>query len=159
MDYSQLLFLYFCLFNTQLTVYKCSLLNFFADDWIWTADLWYWKLPLYQLSHNHCPRHCKILKTTPELYTWISPEYNSGVVFKIQEFLYNWQQNIIKSTEMTLNVNKQKLSSLSLTRTNYFHHCYSQWVSRYLLQQQINQFVKHFPRSQRLQLQNSKLER
>ena len=27
----------------------------FADDWIQTADLWYWKQPLYQLSHNHCP--------------------------------------------------------------------------------------------------------
>ena len=25
----------------------------FADDWIRTADLWYWKQPLYQLSHNH----------------------------------------------------------------------------------------------------------
>ena len=27
----------------------------FADDWIRTTDLWYWKRPLYQLSHNHCP--------------------------------------------------------------------------------------------------------
>ena len=27
----------------------------FADDWIRTADLWNWKQPLYQLSHNHCP--------------------------------------------------------------------------------------------------------
>ena len=26
----------------------------FADDWIWTADLWYQKRPVYQLSHNHC---------------------------------------------------------------------------------------------------------
>ena len=25
----------------------------FANDWIQTADLWYWKQPLYQLSHNH----------------------------------------------------------------------------------------------------------
>ena len=28
---------------------------FFADDWIWTADLLKRKRPLYQLSHNHCP--------------------------------------------------------------------------------------------------------
>ena len=28
----------------------------FADDWIQTADLWNWKQPLYQLSHNHCPK-------------------------------------------------------------------------------------------------------
>ena len=27
----------------------------FADDWIRTADLWHWKRPLYQLSHNHFP--------------------------------------------------------------------------------------------------------
>ena len=47
------LFLYFRLFNTQLTVNKCSI-NF-ADDWIQTADLWYRKRLLYQLSHNSCP--------------------------------------------------------------------------------------------------------
>ena len=29
----------------------------FADDWIRTADLWYRKQLLYQLSHNHCPFH------------------------------------------------------------------------------------------------------
>ena len=28
----------------------------FADDWNQTTDLLYWKLPLYQLSHNHCPK-------------------------------------------------------------------------------------------------------
>ena len=28
----------------------------FADDGIRTADLWNWKRPLYQLSHNHCPK-------------------------------------------------------------------------------------------------------
>ena len=27
----------------------------FADDWIRTADLWYRKQLLFQLSHNHCP--------------------------------------------------------------------------------------------------------
>ena len=27
----------------------------FVDDWIRTADLWYQKQPLHQLSHNHCP--------------------------------------------------------------------------------------------------------
>ena len=26
----------------------------FANDCIRTADLWYQKQPLYQLSHNHC---------------------------------------------------------------------------------------------------------
>ena len=28
----------------------------FANDWIRTSDLWFWKQPLYQLSHNHCPK-------------------------------------------------------------------------------------------------------
>ena len=28
----------------------------FSDDWIRTSDLWNWKWPLYQLSHNHCPK-------------------------------------------------------------------------------------------------------
>ena len=28
---------------------------YFANDWIQTADLWYQKRPLYQLSHNHFP--------------------------------------------------------------------------------------------------------
>ena len=47
-----LIFLYFRLFNT-VDSNKCSI-NF-ADDWIRTADLCFQKLPLYQLSHNHCP--------------------------------------------------------------------------------------------------------
>ena len=29
--------------------------SFQHDDWIRTADLWYRKRPLCQLSHNHCP--------------------------------------------------------------------------------------------------------
>ena len=30
-------------------------MQIFADDLIWTVDLWNWKEPLDQLSHNHCP--------------------------------------------------------------------------------------------------------
>ena len=51
-----LFFFIFRLFNTHLIVNKCSIeINNFSDDRIRTADLWYWKLPLYQLSHNCCP--------------------------------------------------------------------------------------------------------
>ena len=46
-------FFFIFIFSIQLTVNKCSI-NF-ADDWIRTADLWYRKRPLYQLSHNHFP--------------------------------------------------------------------------------------------------------
>ena len=28
----------------------------FCNDWIRTTDLWYTKRPLYQRSHNHCPK-------------------------------------------------------------------------------------------------------
>ena len=46
-------FLYFRLFYKQLTVNICSLKV--ADYWIWTRVLWYWKQPLCQQRHNHCP--------------------------------------------------------------------------------------------------------
>ena len=47
MGHSMPLFLYFRLFNTQLTVNKCSIyIKKIDDDWIRTADLWYWKQPL-----------------------------------------------------------------------------------------------------------------
>ena len=42
------LFLYFRLFNSEHVHY-----NFFADDRIRTADLWYRKKLLCQLNHNH----------------------------------------------------------------------------------------------------------
>ena len=43
----------FCLFNTVDS--KQMFNKDFADDWIRSADLWYWKQPFYQLSHNHFP--------------------------------------------------------------------------------------------------------
>ena len=48
------LFFFIFVFSIQLTV-KCSI-YFFANDGIRTADLWNRKQPLYQLSHNHCPK-------------------------------------------------------------------------------------------------------
>ena len=47
----------FSLFSSfQYTVDSKQIYVIFADDWIRTADLWYHKWPLYQLTHNHCPR-------------------------------------------------------------------------------------------------------
>ena len=47
------LFLYFRLFNS---VDRKQLFNIkLADGWIRTVDLWFWKRPLYQMSHTHCP--------------------------------------------------------------------------------------------------------
>ena len=54
MGHSRPLFLYFRLFYKQLTVNKGSIKV--ADDWIRTRVLWYWKRPLCQLRHNHCPK-------------------------------------------------------------------------------------------------------
>ena len=48
MCHSRPIFLKFCLFNT---FNRKQMFNInFADDWIRTADLWYWKQLLYQLS-------------------------------------------------------------------------------------------------------------
>ena len=46
------LFFFIFAFSIWLTVNKCSI-NL-TNDWIRTADLWYWKQPLCQLSQNHC---------------------------------------------------------------------------------------------------------
>ena len=46
----------------------------FAVDWIQTADLWCWKQPLCQLSHNHCPSSRQVVRSTeifpPHLSGW-----------------------------------------------------------------------------------------
>ena len=47
-------FVFFIDFRVFKTRKQMSNINF-ADDWIRTADLWYQKQSLYQLSHNHCP--------------------------------------------------------------------------------------------------------
>ena len=53
MGQSRNLFLYFRLFNS-VDNKEMYIVNF-ADDWIRTAEVWYWKRLLYQLCHNHCP--------------------------------------------------------------------------------------------------------
>ena len=54
MGYSRPLFI----FSFSISFDNKQILNVnFADDWIWTADLWFQKRPLYQLCHNqglHC---------------------------------------------------------------------------------------------------------
>ena len=37
----------------------------FANDWIQTADVWYWKRPLNQLCHNHSSTIFAVIKFTP----------------------------------------------------------------------------------------------
>ena len=42
-----------------------------AKDWIRTADLCYWKQPLYQLSHhNHCPTEIKFQKPFDSIHSF-----------------------------------------------------------------------------------------
>ena len=46
----------FSLFRLFNTVDRKQMFNInIANDWIQTADLWYQKELLYELSHNHCP--------------------------------------------------------------------------------------------------------
>ena len=47
------LFLFIFIFSIQLIINKQMFNITFADDWSRTADLWYQKRLLYQLSHNH----------------------------------------------------------------------------------------------------------
>ena len=54
MGHSRALSLYYRLFNTFGNILQMFILNF-ANELIQTVDLWYWKQPLYQLCHNHCP--------------------------------------------------------------------------------------------------------
>ena len=49
--------------------YSFEYINF-ADDWIWTTDLWCRKRPLYQLSHNHCPHGTFAVKNLFWLSLW-----------------------------------------------------------------------------------------
>ena len=52
-SFSRPLFLYFRRYNTVDS--KQTFNINISDDWIQIADLRYWKWPLFQLSHNHCP--------------------------------------------------------------------------------------------------------
>ena len=47
------LIFFICVFSIQF--FAKLIVNNIANDWIRTMDLWYWKRPLYQLRHNHCP--------------------------------------------------------------------------------------------------------
>ena len=50
--------------------YSKQMLNInFTDDWIRTV-LWCWKQPLYQLSHNHCPKKDFCFLGTLNLSFW-----------------------------------------------------------------------------------------
>ena len=47
----------------------------FVNDWIRTADLWYWRRPLYQLRHNHKHFPCRkfVCLWTTGFCRWASP--------------------------------------------------------------------------------------
>ena len=89
------LFFIIFVFSIQLTVNKYSI-NF-ANGWIRTADLWYRKQLLYQLSHNHCPTilyllHISIKCVLPkvELSEKIFPSKLGTKTAKL--FRHNWTQ-------------------------------------------------------------------
>ena len=83
MGQPQSIFSFFAFLITVVS--KCSIL-FFADDWIWIADLWNWKWPLYQLRHNHCPRNKKNFSARIHLmwleYTTRNIRFNINIAAK-----------------------------------------------------------------------------
>ena len=128
MGHSWSLFLYFRLFYKQLTANKCSIKV--ADDWIRTWVLWYWKQPLCQLRHNHCPvvTIVKIVFWTDENKWKRSQELSIKKLFsncKLQQNKYQYNLIIrylanrmdsifIISTYDSIAVNKRHLSNFSL---------------------------------------------
>ena len=42
-------------FSMLFTLGSTQIFKIFAYDWFQTVNLWCWKQPLCQLSHNHCP--------------------------------------------------------------------------------------------------------
>ena len=64
--------LFFFIFVFSIQFWTKLIVNNIADGCIQTADLWYWKRPLYQLSlsHNHCPPAPTVTldKTSPPLW-------------------------------------------------------------------------------------------
>ena len=81
------LLLYFRIFNTVDS--NQSSLYFFADDWIRTADLWYWKRPLYQLCHDHCPMLCNCLISLFRVHSKVGKEYQCFVKSRAKKDLHN----------------------------------------------------------------------
>ena len=93
MGLSRTLFLYFCIF--YCTIGR----NFFADVWIRTADLWCWKRPLYQLSHNH--------KLLLKVNNWSSVLCTrSSSKQSVQNFCFVLPEEIRKNKRMAVRVPK-----------------------------------------------------
>ena len=83
------LFFFIFICSIQLTVNIQY--NYFADDWIQTADLWNLKQPLYQLSHHHCPTkihliHSKFIQQLMKSRHWYISL--TLILYQIQSILY-----------------------------------------------------------------------
>ena len=112
--------------------------NFFADDWIWTADLWYWKRPLYQLSHNHFPTFVfyhlsKVCRDYHLMLKWIVAakmfqhliwfsllfhNNNHSFNLKTNNFRYQWIYFPVFFQLLILKSRNWMTSNLSSTQTN-----------------------------------------
>ena len=78
-----LFFFTFVFSKTRLTINK------FADDWNRTGDLWCWKRPLYQLSHNYCPRVELLKKSFCSIRSTLTDEKNLRLFFQKYKKLNN----------------------------------------------------------------------
>ena len=107
-----LFFFIFCLFNTQLTVNKCSI-NF-SDDWIRTADLWNQKRPLYQLSHNHCPQ--QLLFGGAAIAQRISPKHTIYDFW----FFFKFVPTIFACIEKRTEINKKRMGLAHTLKSSSF---------------------------------------
>ena len=63
--------------------------NFFADYWIQTADLWYRKRTLYQLSHTTTAQGGATRLSVSIDFKWVS---GCGPIVKMKKLAcYSWQ--------------------------------------------------------------------
>ena len=115
MGHSRPLFFLYCrLFNT---VNSKEMFNInFVDDWIQKVDLWNRKHPLYQLSHNPCPKdHSKFIK----LILWI---FYAHMGLQQAPFVLDFQSNEfpVKKSVITLpNLAIQHLKKSCLMKLDF----------------------------------------
>ena len=122
MGHSRHLFLDFRCCNT--VDIKCSIL-IFANDWIWTENLWNWKRLLYQLSHNHCPQ-----------WTCSSPSIKERL-FLSQNFFFQERQNWCQHFDISKLLLIEFFPRLSIPISNHLPSKRAFWYNLKLCQSTI----------------------
>ena len=71
-----------------MTVSKCSICDCFADGRIRS-----WKRPLYQLSHNHCPKQSKVLRLQLVAIAGVALDVSENKVHDLPLYIGQWSNS------------------------------------------------------------------